>query len=312
MRVVVQPDEMRRMALSWRRQGVSVGLVATMGYLHPGHLSLVRLARDRSDLVVLSLFVNPVQFGPGEDLERYPRNFERDCELCQREGVDVIFAPAASDMYAEDASAHVDETRLSLGLCGGSRPGHFRGVLTVVAKLFNLTQPEAAVFGEKDAQQLRLIRRMARDLDFPVEIVSGPIVREADGVAMSSRNRNLSVEEREQATVLIRSLRAVERAVARGTDDVHSLRDVVSEQMRTAPLGTLDYLEFVDDENMNPVSRIGNRPVLVALAVKFPGARLIDNATVVRHPQVFSGQEGRQFLESSCLALRPSDTSRDT
>jgi pantoate--beta-alanine ligase len=248
-----------------------------MGFLHEGHLSLVRLAKTRADRVVLSLFVNPTQFGPQEDLNRYPSSVERDLALCEQEGVSVVFMPEAGSMYEGDASVKIEENMLSQGLCGESRPGHFSGVLTVVAKLFLLTQPDVAVFGEKDAQQLRLIRRMVRDLNFPVEIVPGPIVREADGVAMSSRNANLSAEERTQATVLRRSLLAVESAVAKGEREVAVLRSLVTQRLTEATLGRLDYLSFVDDETLAPVERLGQRPVLAALAVQFPGARLIDN-----------------------------------
>lgn len=210
MDVLTAPEEMQSRALTWKRAGTLTGLVPTMGFLHEGHLSLVRIARERSDNLVLSLFVNPTQFGPGEDLDRYPKAVERDLDLCRREGVDVVFLPEAGGMYADDSSVSVGETVLSRGLCGASRPQHFTGVLTVVAKLFNLCQPDLAVFGEKDAQQLRLIRRMVRDLNFPVDIVSGPILREEDGVAMSSRNSNLSPEARAQAPLLRQALLTVQ------------------------------------------------------------------------------------------------------
>ncbi|MEX2608197.1 MAG: pantoate--beta-alanine ligase [Kiritimatiellia bacterium] len=278
MDVITDPIRMQELSLEWKCREGKVALVPTMGCLHEGHLSLVRLACARAERVVLSLFVNPAQFGPQEDLDRYPRSVERDLDLCEKEGVSVVFMPEAGSMYAEDASVSIEEVSLSRGLCGESRPGHFSGVLTVVAKLFLLTQPDLAVFGEKDAQQLRLIRRMVRDLNFPVDIVPGPIVREADGLAMSSRNANLSPEERAQATVLRRSLQAVESAAAKGERDVEVLRSLVIQQLAEAPLGTLDYLSFVDDETLAPVERLGQRPVLAAMAVQFPGARLIDNS----------------------------------
>lgn len=271
---------MQAKALQTRRDGLRVGLVPTMGYLHEGHLSLVRLAKTKSDFVVVSLFVNPTQFGPDEDLERYPRNIERDLALCREEGVSLVFMPEASAVYAEDSTVYVGEENLSQGLCGRSRPVHFRGVLTVVAKLFNLILPEMAVFGEKDAQQCRLIERMVRDLNFPVEILRGPIVREADGLAMSSRNANLGAVERDQALVLRKSLCQIFDAVSAGERDVAELRRLVGERLREATLGSLDYLEFVDDENLQSVKIIGDRPVLVAMAVNFPGARLIDNLVV--------------------------------
>ncbi len=271
---------MQELALEGRRRGEKSALVPTMGFLHEGHLSLVRLAKERAENVVLSSFVNPAQFGPQEDLDRYPRSVERDLELCEQEGVSVVFMPEAGTMYAEDASVKIEENALSRGLCGGSRPVHFSGVLTVVAKLFLLAQPDLAIFGEKDAQQLRLIRRMVRDLNFPIEIVPGPIVREADGLAMSSRNSNLSVEERAQAIVLRRSLLAVEKAVAKGERRVEILRDIVTQHLAEAPLGQLDYLSFVDDETLAPIEDLGDQPALAALAVQFPNARLIDNLTL--------------------------------
>jgi pantoate--beta-alanine ligase len=277
MKVVDQPAGMQETVLRWKREGVTTALVPTMGFLHEGHLSLIRIARASADRVVLSLFVNPTQFGPQEDLDRYPRAVERDLELCRKEGVDVVFLPESGSMYADNASVTVQEDRLSLGLCGGSRPGHFTGVLTVVAKLFNICLPEVSVFGEKDAQQIRLIRRMVRDLNFPVEILSGPIVREPDGVAMSSRNSNLSPEERQQAPIVQKALQAVRVAHAQGEHRVSILRDIASAVIAESDLAELDYLEMVDDESLEPVERTGSRAVLVAIAVRFPGARLIDN-----------------------------------
>lgn len=274
---------------SWSReqrvQGHTIGLVPTMGYLHEGHLSLVNLAEEQSDLVVVSLFVNPTQFGPNEDLEAYPRDFERDRQACEQAGVDVLFAPPKEDLYAEDHTVFVTEEVLASGLCGRSRPIHFRGVLTVVAKLFNLVLPDVAVFGEKDAQQIRLIRRMVRDLNFPLRIVGGPIVREADGVAMSSRNTNLSPEARSQAVALSKALAAVAEAVEQeAITDVAVLRERAGAELAHASLGTLDYLEFVHDESLAPFEDRLTGTVLVAIAVYFPGARLIDNR-VVRVPQ---------------------------
>lgn len=280
MEVVDDPQRMQTMGLGWRRQGLKVGLVPTMGYLHEGHLSLVRIARQQAEVVVLSLFVNPTQFGPNEDLDRYPKNIERDLALCREEGVSVVFMPEARDVYLPDSSVFVQEEKLSQGLCGLSRPVHFRGVLTVVAKLFNLILPDLAVFGEKDAQQIRLIRRMVRDLNFPVEILSGAIVREPDGVAMSSRNSNLSEAEREQALVLRKSLLAISEAVTLGEREVVSLRKIADVFLQATPLGSLDYLEFVDDETLVAVEKVGDRPVLVAMAVQFSGARLIDNIVI--------------------------------
>ncbi len=276
LRILRTTDEMQAAAREWRRAGRRVGLVPTMGYLHAGHLSLVALARARADVVVVSLFVNPIQFGPAEDLAAYPRDFERDAELCRAAGVDALFHPAPEAMYPAGASTRVTETRLSRGLCGASRPGHFEGVCTVVAKLFNLVQPDLAVFGEKDGQQLRVIRRMARDLNFPVEIVAGPTRREPDGLAMSSRNVYLNPEERAQALCLRRALEIAERRYAGGERDAARLRAAVAAEIARAPLARVEYIEIVDDDTLEPVTAL-TRPALVALAVFIGRTRLIDN-----------------------------------
>jgi len=277
MEIIPTAAAMRARAREWRRAGRRIGFVPTMGALHEGHLSLVRIARGRSDVVVVSIFVNPTQFGPNEDFAKYPRTFDRDAELCRAAGADAIFCPAAEDMYAPDASTWVVEERLSRGLCGASRPGHFRGVCTVVARLFNLVQPDIAVFGEKDAQQLRVIRRMTRDLGFPVEIVAGPIVREPDGLAMSSRNRYLSPAERRQALCLRRALDAAVARHAAGERDAEALRRVLRDAIAAEPGARLDYAEIVDDETLEPAARC-DRPCLAALAVFIGRTRLIDNA----------------------------------
>lgn len=279
MQIVSSPVEMQRRALALRREGRRIAVVPTMGYLHDGHLSLVKIARHHADVVVLTLFVNPTQFGPGEDLGRYPRDFARDRRLCAESGVDVLFAPENAAMYAPDASVRVVEDRLSRGLCGASRPVHFGGVVTVVSKLFNLTQPDVAVFGEKDAQQVRVIRRLVRDLDFPVEIISGPTVREPDGLAMSSRNVNLSPDERKQALCLRRALDRAEQLHRSGERDAARIRAAMLATIAAAPLATPDYVELVDDTTLEPVDRIEG-PVLVALAVKFSKTRLIDNTVL--------------------------------
>ncbi len=271
---------MQRWALDQRRAGARIALVPTMGFLHEGHLSLIRIARSGADRVVVSLFVNPTQFGPNEDFANYPRDWGRDERLCREAGVDVLFAPAAEAVYAPDASVEVAERRLSSGLCGHSRPGHFDGVCTVVVKLFNMVQPHRAVFGEKDAQQLRIVRRLARDLNIPVEILAGPTLREPDGLALSSRNARLSADERAQAVCLRRALDAMESAFAAGERDAGALRKLGRRVIDHAPLARLDYLELVDDESLAPALRV-ERPTLVAVAVQFPSARLIDN-TVLR------------------------------
>lgn len=272
--------EMQRLALAEKRKGRRIGFVPTMGCLHEGHLSLVKLARSRADLVVLSIYVNPIQFLPGEDFSRYPRPAERDEALCRESGVDVLFYPDASQMYAPDHSVIVDETMLSQGLCGASRPGHFRGVATVVAKLFNIVMPDVAVFGEKDAQQLRVIQRMVRDLDFPVEIIPGPIVREADGLAMSSRNQYLTPEGRRDALCLRRLLDHAGRRVREGVRDVATIRNEMVSILDGVASARMDYIEFVDNETLRPVDRL-DAAVLVALAVRIGSTRLIDNAVIV-------------------------------
>lgn len=269
---------MQQAAQALRREGKTVGFVPTMGFLHAGHLSLMRLARERVDVVVASIFVNPIQFGPNEDLEAYPRDFERDEKLCREAGVDLLFYPSPETMYLEGHSVWVNEDSLSSGLCGGARPGHFRGVCTVIVKLLNLVSPDIMVMGEKDAQQLRVLRRMVRDLNFPVKIVGGPIIREEDGLAMSSRNKYLTAAERREATCLSRALDAVKVRVKDGEFCVGSLRKAAKEIIGTTS-GEVDYIEFVDDETLKPV-KVVDKPVLIALAVRFPGARLIDNAVL--------------------------------
>ena len=276
MEIIKTAEEMQQRALELKRAGRVVGLVPTMGYLHEGHLSLMRLARKQCDVLVVSIFVNPAQFGPNEDLEAYPRDFERDEALCAQEGVDLLFYPETENMYAGDASVRVDEDALSGVLCGASRPGHFRGVCTVVAKLFNLVQPDLAVFGEKDAQQLRIIERLVRDLNFPVGIIRGPIVREPDGLAMSSRNKYLSETQRKNALCLSRSLEQVAELFGQGEREAMVLREAMANLIRSVPEAEIDYIEIVDDTSLVTVDEIRN-DVLVALAVRMGDTRLIDN-----------------------------------
>ena len=251
-------------------------LVPTMGALHAGHVSLIRLARKHAGpegVVAVSIFVNPLQFEPGSDFSRYPRPEAADEETCRTEGVDLIFRPAPNEMYADDRSTHVEETSLSERLCGASRPGHFRGVCTVVTKLFHLLTPAAAVFGEKDFQQLAMIRRMVRDLDFPVEIIAGPTVREPDGLALSSRNQHLSADERAQAPV-IRS--ALLKAAQSQDESARKILTAVREHIESAPLARIDYAEIVGADDLQPRLTIEPRSLL-AVAVFFGKTRLIDN-----------------------------------
>lgn len=276
MKIIQLPAEMQQEMLGLKRAGKTIGFVPTMGFLHDGHLSLMHLAREQCDVLVVSIFVNPTQFGPNEDLDAYPRDFERDEMRCEKAGVDVVFYPEPSTMYADDASVWVDEESLSGVLCGASRRGHFRGVCTVVAKLFNLVQPDLAVFGEKDAQQLRIIERMVRDLSFPVRILRGPIVRESDGLAMSSRNKYLSHAQRKNALCLRRSLEQVRLSFVAGERSVAVLLGGIREEIESVPGTEIDYIQFVDDVTLRAVDVLETR-VLVALAVRFGATRLIDN-----------------------------------
>ncbi|MBQ6353061.1 MAG: pantoate--beta-alanine ligase [Lentisphaeria bacterium] len=268
--------ELQKFALEAKRQGKIIGLVPTMGYLHAGHTSLIDIARKRADVVIVSVFVNPTQFAPTEDLDRYPRDFDRDLKLCTEHGADAIFAPEPGEMYSADASTWVTETMLSRPLCGASRPTFFRGVTTVVSKLFLLAQPDFAVFGLKDAQQLFVIRRMVRDLDFPVEIVAAPLVRDTDGLALSSRNRYLSADERTRALSIHRTL-------------LDCKAEILSHGLAAAPRilaagkaalaaagGKVDYLEVLDSGDLEAVDG-DTREVLLAAAVFFGTTRLIDN-----------------------------------
>jgi len=256
--------------------GKIVGLVPTMGALHEGHLSLVREARASCDCVVTTIFVNPLQFGPHEDLGKYPRTFERDCEMLSAEGVDVVFAPTVEEMYPAGAATVVDVPEIGSRLDGASRPGHFRGVATIVTKLFHIVQPHRAFFGQKDAAQVAVLRPMVRDLNFDLELITCPIVREADGLAMSSRNRYLSASERSQALALHAALTEVENEFKRGNRDVTSLRSVLRERLERAPGVRMDYAEIVDQHTLGPVSdsRAG---ALVAVAAWVGETRLIDN-----------------------------------
>lgn len=273
-------DELRAALASVRADGSSIGLVPTMGYLHEGHLSLLRAARAECDFVVMSLFVNPTQFAPGEDLERYPRDEQRDAELANEAGADLIYAPAVEEVYPDGFSTTVEVAGVTEVLCGDpSRRGseHFRGVTTVVAKLFNSVQPDVAYFGQKDAQQVAAIRRMVRDLDFPVRIEALPIVREPDGLAMSSRNAYLGPAERQQAAAFSRALHAVERTA--GEISLEAGLEAGRRELEQAGIEP-EYLEARDAENLEPVAELDGRPVLIALAAKVGRARLIDNVTI--------------------------------
>jgi pantoate--beta-alanine ligase len=279
LKVCVTIDEMRAACRAARRSDARLGFVPTMGALHEGHLSLVRVARNSCNTVAASIFVNPAQFGPNEDLAKYPRSFERDRELLEKEGVALLFAPSVEEMYPSGAMTWITVEGLSDKLDGGSRPGHFRGVTTVVAKLFNIVEPDVAFFGQKDAAQVAIIRRMLRDLNFPVEIVVGPIVREADGLAMSSRNAYLSPEHRKQALVLYRSLMRVRKLVDEGESTAAELIAVAKNEIATEPAARLDYFEIVNPDTLDPVEDV-SRGALAAVAAFFGTTRLIDNVVL--------------------------------
>lgn len=272
--------EVRATVAAWRKEGLSVGLVPTMGYFHEGHLTLMRTAKKENDRLVVSLFVNPTQFGPSEDFDRYPRDHERDKALAEGAGADLVFAPTPAEMYPEGYQSWVEVTELSQGMCGASRPGHFRGVTTVVSKLFMIVLPDRAYFGEKDAQQLRVLRRMAKDLNMPLQVKSVPIVREGDGLAMSSRNVFLSPEERHAALVLSRTLFDLRERVADGQLGVAELDQAARRMLAAEPLVQLEYLVLLDDETLKPVKTV-ERPVLAALAARVGKTRLIDNVTLI-------------------------------
>ncbi len=273
-------EETRAWLSPRRRGGERVGLFPTLGALHEGHLSLIRRCREECDVAVVSIFLNPTQFGPQEDLAKYPQPFEADAAACRAEGVDLIFAPRPEEMYPKEKLTWVTVERLSEHLCGAKRPGHFRGVCTVVAKLFNIIQPDVAYFAQKDAQQLAIICRMVEELNFPIEICKCPTVREADGLAMSSRNAYLTGELRRQATCLIHALQEARRLFEAGTREVGAITEAMAELIRReAPKCVIDYISIVDNELLQPLQTI-DRPSLIALAVKIGTTRLIDNIVV--------------------------------
>lgn len=272
--------QVRAQVAAWKKEGLTVGLVPTMGYLHEGHASLVDEAVRQCDRVVASDFVNPTQFGPNEDLEAYPRDFDRDCALLEEHGCAMVFHPAVEEMYAPGAATYVEIlSDMPKQLCGKTRPIHFRGVCTVVSKMFNIVTPDKAFFGQKDAQQLAIIRQMVRDLSYGIEIVGCPIVREADGLAKSSRNTYLSEAERQAALVLSESVFLGQKMVAEGETDANKIVTAMTEHIQAQPLAKIDYVSAVDGVTMDPVDRIAGT-VLVAMAVYIGKTRLIDNFIV--------------------------------
>ncbi len=270
---------MQHLAGAWKRQGYCIGLVPTMGALHDGHLSLIRAARRDNDKVVVSIFVNPAQFGPKEDFKKYPRDLSRDAALCRKQGVDIIFYPSAKEMYPFNYKTYVEANDLSVVLCGKFRPGHFRGVATVVLKLFNIVEPDLAYFGQKDAQQAIIIQRMARDLNMPLGIITVPTRREKDGLAMSSRNAYLTAQERKSAVVLSRALKLAQDLVDSGQRDSQSIIAKIKALIRKSPRCKTQYVQVADLENLKPLAKIKDR-ALIALAVYIGKTRLIDNIMV--------------------------------
>lgn len=278
MKIVGTVKEVREKVKEWKKQGLSVGFVPTMGYLHEGHKSLMDAARKGNDKVVVSIFVNPMQFGPTEDLATYPRDLDHDAALCESAGVDLIFHPEAEEMYEKDFCSFVDMTGLTEGLCGKTRPIHFRGVCTVVNKLFNIVTPDHAYFGQKDGQQLAVIKRMVRDLNMDIEIVGCPIVREEDGLAKSSRNTYLSPEERKAALILSKTV-ALGKELAKTEKDANKVVEAMKKNIETEPLAKIDYVEAVDALSMAPVEKLEGTCML-AMAVYIGKTRLIDNTLI--------------------------------
>lgn len=280
MKIFKDPKTIQNWCKEQKLQGKKIGLVPTMGYLHEGHLSLVREARTHCDIVVVSIFVNPTQFGAGEDFEVYPRDFDRDAGLLEEEKVDAIFAPSNEEMYSKDSSTWVEVTgEITAKLCGASRPSHFRGVTTVCSKLFNICLPDIAFFGQKDAQQVMVLEKMVRELNFPLEIIRVPIVRESDGLAMSSRNVYLGSEAREQALILNKALNLAQEAIKNGERDTARLKSTIRQTIASSPLAEIDYAEIYDAYDLADIDKV-DRKIIVALAVRFGNTRLIDNRLV--------------------------------
>ena len=278
MEVLSTVSEIQALSLRLQKEGKTIGFVPTMGYLHEGHLSLIDLIRERSDVLILSIFVNPTQFGLGEDLEKYPRDWERDLQLCRERRVDYVFAPHADEIYLSDASTYVSEEGVSSGLCGQARPTHFKGVTTICAKLFNLCRPTYLALGQKDAQQVVVLKRMIRDLHFPIEVVIGPTIREADGLAMSSRNAYLNEKQRADALLLHRALEAGRRLVdEKGVRSVDRVKAEVMNVLRTGSFIRVNYAEVVERETMKMESEIELGRSMLVVAVWIDTIRLIDN-----------------------------------
>jgi len=281
MEVITSIEEIQELALRLEKEGKKIGFVPTMGYLHDGHLSLIDLIRERSDVLILSIFVNPTQFGAGEDLEKYPRDMDRDLALCRERKVDYIFAPQTDDIYPEGASTYVSEEGVSRGLCGETRPTHFKGVTTICAKLFNLVRPAYVALGQKDAQQVVVLKRMIRDLHFPIEVVIGPTLREPDGLAMSSRNSYLNDRQKKDALLIHQALLAGKRLVdEKGIRNVDRVKAELMTVLRSGSFVRINYAEVVDRENMMPEKEIELGRSMLVIAVWVDNIRLIDNMSL--------------------------------
>lgn len=276
MKIINNIKEIRKQVKDWKNDGLSVALVPTMGYLHEGHESLIKKASEDNDKVIVSIFVNPMQFGINEDLSTYPRNIDRDSDICEKNGASLIFNPSVEEMYTDGFSTFVDLNNLTSGLCGKSRPTHFRGVCTVVSKLFNIVNPDKAYFGQKDAQQLSIIKQMVTDLNFDIEIVSCPIVREADGLAKSSRNTYLSKEERQASTVINKSLKKAKALIKSGERDSKNIINFIKNEINKEPLAKIDYVSIVDNKTIKSITTV-EEGSLIAVAVFIGNTRLIDN-----------------------------------
>jgi pantoate--beta-alanine ligase len=283
MRVIKKIKEMRELAAGLKQDARRIGFIPTMGFLHQGHLSLFQLAKKYCDLRIVSIFVNPIQFGPNEDFDRYPRDFKHDEKLCEKEGIDYIFYPAAEEMYQKDHKTYIITEDLAKKLCGITRPGHFQGVTTVVAKLFNIVKPEVVVMGQKDAQQCVIIKRMILDLNFDIKMMIAPTVREADGLAMSSRNRYLNSEERKNATVLYRSLQLARDLIMKGEICADQIKNQMTELIYQVPGASIEYLSIVDADNLESQKEIKGS-TLITLAVYLGKTRLIDNILINANP----------------------------
>ncbi|MHB1154427.1 MAG: pantoate--beta-alanine ligase [Eubacteriales bacterium] len=276
MKVISAIKEVREIIKEWKSQSFTIGFVPTMGYLHNGHKSLIEKAKQENDKIAVSIFVNPMQFGPNEDFEKYPRNMKRDLQICSDAGADIIFTPSITEMYPTKNLVYIDVNELGDNLCGATRPGHFRGVCTVVAKLFNIITPDKAYFGQKDAQQLAIIKRMVQDLNFDMKIIACPIIREDDGLAISSRNSYLSLQERQAAVIISQSLESAKQILFKGERNAKTIRQFIIKKISSEPLAKIDYINVVDAVTLKSVNNIV-APILVAAAVYIGKTRFIDN-----------------------------------